>query len=87
MSWKNWVIDATLQSLHDDVMLPGTFTFIPVEGEFGTAEAKYVVGMMYVSDKPPHDGKVVGVFHEDGQEAVEQFCEQHKEHLKPLGFV
>lgn len=84
MMWENWVIDATMPTLKD---APGAFTFIPVEGELGSGKETYVVGMNYISTEPPDDGNLVGIIHEDGQEAVDAFCRQQAEHLGPLGFV
>ena len=77
--WDKWVIDATLQHLTDEIMVPGTFCFVPFE-----EPDTYVVGMNYIGSKPPHGGKVVAVIHEGGQEAVDKFVEDHKSEIEAL---
>ena len=71
MVWENWVLDATM-GCRD-----GTFCFCPVEGDVAGDDWQLVTGMNFISDCPP--GKVVAVVHEDGQEAVDEFCEEYAE--------
>ena len=80
--WDTWVIDATF-----GVPGSGAFWFIPIEGELGSPDCKYVIGMSYGGDIPPHDGKCVGIIHENGQAAVEAFYEQHKADLSRFDFA
>lgn len=70
--WPNWVIDATV------TRDAPPFAFCPVDDD-GTI----VTGIMVIRDTPP--GHLVGVIHEDGQQAVEDWCEQHSEALAALG--
>lgn len=81
--WDKWVIDATPPYSPGD----GVYCFIPVEGELGSGNESFVTGMNVVSDKPPHDGEVVGIIHEGGQDAVEAFCKAESAHLTELGFA
>jgi len=64
--FKEWVID--IGSSHFD---DGVVCFVPYERETGDI----VVGMNVLSDKSP--GKLVGVIHNDGQEAVEKWCDEN----------
>lgn len=72
MSWKNWVLD-------------GTFgwpaPFCPIEGDIN-GEFSVVVGMNVLATTPP--GKMVGIVHADGQEAVEAFCRKHKTEIDKI---
>ena len=47
--------------------------FYPIDGDFD-GEFCLIVGMAFVSDEPPPDGRLVGIVHPDGQEAVEEWC-------------
>ena len=66
--WKNWVIDATME-------LDGGVYFVPIEDD-----GAVVTGFCVISDECP--GKLVGVVHEGGQEAAEQWCAEHPEWAK-----
>ena len=63
--WPNWVIDASQD-------LEGAYCFVPIEDD-----GSLVVGMNFISRKCP--GKLAGVVHEGGQDAVEKWCEKHPE--------
>lgn len=75
MSWNECVIDATMGHR-------GGFVFCPIEGDIN-GEYQIVTGMNFLG-MPPNDMKVVAIVHEDGQAAVEQFCEQFKDELAKL---
>lgn len=77
MKWIECVIDATLGIKYD------TFCFCPIEGSFPD-KFDIVVGMNYLSSVPPKDLKLVGIVHQDGEKAVNQFCEKNKELLEQL---
>jgi hypothetical protein len=77
--WEEWVLDASCG------YAGGMFTFCPIEGYSDIAEDyKLVVGMNYMSDRPPKWGKLVAIVHRDGQQAVEDFCETYAEQLEAL---
>jgi hypothetical protein len=76
MTWSECVIDATMGAR------AGLFTFCPIEGDIN-GEYQIVTGMNFLG-APPADMKVVAVVHEDGQTAVDEFCEQHKDALQRL---
>ena len=61
----------------------GAFCFCPIEGDVD-GEYTVITGMMYVDEKPPEHLKLVGIVHDDGQEAVERFCAEHKAELEAL---
>lgn len=69
-----WVLDASM-GIHE-----GTGVFCPVEGDIYGDNWTVVTGLNYLGTKPPH-GRFVGVVHEDGQEAVERFCEEHADFI------
>lgn len=76
-----WMIDARASEDVEGDFETGTFAFCPVEMEKG--EVKGIqIGLTLVSDRPP--GEFVGVFHDDGQEACNAFCERHNDTLKAL---
>lgn len=74
---RNCVIDATM-GFRD-----GMFVFCPIEfnliGEFSV-----ISGLNYIGSTMPENHKLVGIVHEGGQSAVEQFCQQHEEELTKL---
>lgn len=72
-----YVLDATL-SPHD-----GLFCFCPVEGDL-QGDYQIVTGLNYLSTEPPPTGYLAGVIHEDGQAAVEKWCEQHRTELEKM---
>ena len=62
---KDWVLDATLSS-------PKGWCYVPVEGDIGSGNETFVTGLNSIH--PPNvkpDHPVLGVIHEDGQQAVE----------------
>jgi len=73
MSDERWVLDATLDFFDD-----GLYCFCPIEGDLD-GEYSIVFGMNIINDKPP--GKLVAIIHEDGQEALDNWCERHAEVL------
>jgi hypothetical protein len=76
--FDEWIIDATM-GVRD-----GMFCLVPVRrGPDGEIE-EIVTGMNFLSCFPPNDGRVVGVFHEDGQEAANHFVEENREALTPF---
>ncbi len=72
-----WVLDATM-GVRD-----GLFCFCPAEA-YETEDTfeitGIVTGMNMLSDTPP--GRLIAIVHEDGQQAVERFAEQHKRALE-----
>ncbi len=76
-AFKEWVVDASF-GCQD-----GAFCFIPVEGH-ETDNPQFVVGMNYISSKPPDGARLVGIVHPDGDEAVEQFGAKYIETLMPM---
>ena len=69
-----WVLDVTLW--REDRPLR---VWCPIE-EDGTV----ITGLSVMSDVPPHGGKCVAIFHEDGQEEVEAWMESHEPFLNEL---
>lgn len=67
-----WVIDASM-----GVPADGLFCFCPIEFNADGSVKSIVTGLNVLTQKPPHDGEFIGVVHQDGQEAVEQFCEKY----------
>lgn len=67
--WDQWVLDATLSDGGPDL-----FCFCPLEGD-PEGEFEVITGMNFASDAPP--GRLVGIVHEDGAEAVEAWCRAH----------
>ena len=60
--FKTWVIDASHST--DEFIC-----FVPYEDE------TLYTGMSFLSDRCP--GKLIGVIHADGLEAVDKWCEAH----------
>lgn len=69
MTWDKWVIDATMGY---------PFCFCPLEGE------TIITGMNVLADKPPGKGELVAVVHEDGQDAVEEFCAKYHDEIAAI---
>lgn len=76
--WDNWVLDVTLG--YQD----GLWCFCPIEGDIDSDDWSVVVGMSFLSDRPPKDGRLVGIVHADGPEAIKAFCEEYAEELQQL---
>jgi hypothetical protein len=69
--WTHWALDATLGE---------PLGFVPVEiDDAGRVEA-IVWGMTYITDTPP--GKLIGVVHQNGQDAVEAWCAENPDYIK-----
>ena len=75
MDWDKWVLDASASN-------EKWLCFCPVEGDLN-ADYQILTGISTLSDSVPN-GKLVGVIHSDGQEAVEAFCEKHRDLLDAL---
>jgi len=69
--FDTWVIDAGFSQ-------DGLLCFIPVEGEIGTPDCRFITGMNFLADKPP-EGKVIGIVHFDGQQAADKWYEENRE--------
>jgi hypothetical protein len=69
--WDKCVIDATMGARD------GMLCFCPVELDENDEITAIVTGMNFVGS-PPGDCKVIGVVHEGGQAAVDEFYEEHK---------
>lgn len=76
MNWTQWVVDVTLWEEG------GLYCFVPLEGD-PQGEHTLVVGMNFLTDRVP-GGKLVGVVHMDGQEAVDEWCAAHETELAEL---
>ena len=70
--WDKWVIDATMG---------WPPCFCPLEGDLD-GEFSIVTGMNLVGSPP--NGKVVAIVHEDGQEEVDSFYDDHKDEIDKL---
>lgn len=42
-------------------------------------------GQKWVLTQPPESFELVGVVHDDGQEAVERFCREYEKELREMG--
>lgn len=71
MAWDNCVIDATMGARD------GILVFCPVELDVGGEITAVISGAMFVGS-PPRGARVIGVVHEEGQEAVEEFYADHR---------
>ena len=67
--WKNWVLDVTHG--HDDL------AFCPIEDD-----GSIITGMTILSCKCP--GKLVGIFHEEGDDAVRLWMKENASVLAEL---
>lgn len=73
--WDKYVIDASMG------VRGGLFCFNPVELDADGNITSVVTGMNCLGFIP--DGaKVIGVIHEDGQDAVEAFCAEYDDEIK-----
>ena len=69
-----YVIDATMGARD------GLLCFCPVElGEDGSI-VSIITGMNFLGSMPV-GGRLIAIVHEDGQDAVEAFCERHADLL------
>lgn len=66
----NFVVDVTFGG-------DGIFCFVPVEFGPGGEVESLLIGMNYLSSEPPHGGRVVGIIHSDGDDAVETWIAGH----------
>lgn len=73
-SWEKWVLDATMGG--------PPFCFCPIDGDLD-GEFSIVTGMNSLG-APLGNGKLVAVVHEDGQEAADEFYEQHKAEIDEI---
>lgn len=68
--WDKLVIDGTMGASD------GALCFCPVELDSDGEITAVITGMNYIGD-PPERMTVIGVVHEDGQEAAEAFYAEH----------
>lgn len=73
-----WVLDASM-GIRD-----GLACFCPIEGDFPDGEYSIVVGMNFISDRPPRGERCVAVVHEDGNEAAARFVEENRAFLDAM---
>lgn len=74
-----YVLDATLAGPN------GMFCFCPVElDEEGNVES-VIIGLNFLSTQPPVGSRLIGITHEGGQEACEEWCAEHADELEKLG--
>lgn len=76
--YDNWILDAGMSPGN------GMFCFCPVELDDDGQITTVVTGLNMLSGQPPSSGVLIGVIHEDGQEAVEAFCEANREDIDRL---
>ena len=69
--FDTWVLDVSSP-------IAGPYCFCPVEGE------DVIVGMNVIADKPPRDGRCVGVFSQEGQEYVDKVWPEWEPILKRI---
>lgn len=72
MMWTRWLLDVT------NWQPGGPFCFCPED-----ANGSIVVGMNYIGAAPPA-GKLVGIFHVGGQEAVDRWMSEHEVDLADI---
>ena len=72
MTDKAWVIDASMG------VVCGQLCFCPIEGDID-GEFTVITGM---NSNVPLGGNLVAIWHPDGQEAVERFCEKYADILE-----
>jgi hypothetical protein len=75
MTYKNYVVDATISGEN------GPLCVIPVEG--WPDDPVFVIGMNIVGSIPK-GGRMVGIIHEDGQAAVDDWFERNKARCEAL---
>lgn len=80
MNWTSYVIDASMGARD------GLFCFCPIEGDVD-GDFTVVTGMNYLSTQPPKGSKLIAIIHPDGQDAVNEFCEENKGALDRLSQV
>jgi len=77
---ENWVMEITHYREEDG----GLVCFVPIEN-IGQPNETLVLGMNILSDVEHFDlGKIVGIVHLDGQEAVDKWVELHPEIFQAL---
>lgn len=74
-----WVIDA----ISDEFAEFGQYVFCPVEMTSEGEITKIYTGLSLIAEWPEH-GEVVGVIHDQGQEAVEAWCKAHPEVMEKI---
>lgn len=67
---SDWVLDVTSWDER------GIRVFCPYEN------GAVITGLAWITDRP--DGRIVGIFHEDGPEAAEAWCDEHPNILAEL---
>ncbi len=72
MIWDEWLIDVTSDVHNEEIFTTRVFCFSPYERDTG----KVVSGMGLITDWPD-DGKVVGIYHMGGQEAVDKWMDNN----------
>jgi hypothetical protein len=71
-SFNDCVIDASMG------IRAGMLCFCPVERNEAGEIVSVITGANYLGSPPP-GSRVIAVIHEDGQEAVEAFCEEYRD--------
>lgn len=69
MKPEEWVLDVSMSPP----------VWIPIENR-GTDDETLVTGLNYMGEKPP--GKVVGIVHPDGQDAVDRWCSANPDEVE-----
>lgn len=72
--FDKWMIDASMSR-------DGMLCFCPVELDEAGEVTNFVVGMNFISDKPPQGGECIGIFHPDGQQAADEWYDANKDSL------
>jgi len=56
----------------------GMWCFCPIEMDADGNVTSIITGLNFLSDSPPKGGHFVGVVHQDGQEACDEWCEKNR---------
>ena len=85
MTDNNWVVDITLYN-EDNEDTSDLLCFVPVEHFDDPEKRAFVVGMNYLTSPEGFSdrGKLVGIIHADGQEAIDKWVEDHPDLMKRL---
>lgn len=78
--WDDWVIDVTLYNPE----LPNMLCFVPIE-DIESDNPKFVFGMNLLTSLDGFDqGKIRGVIHADGTDALDKWCKEYPDIYKEI---
>jgi len=72
MNQTYWVIDAKATG---DKYPP--FVICPL-----SEDGDIILGLTLMTDKPPNDGKITGIFHDDGEQAAIDYFNEHERSIR-----